>query len=119
MAVIRSSDKKSRDAVTHWNVIERFYSSGFTYAGAVLETGRTHQIRVHMSYIGHPLMGDTVYGGGHTVFEKHNPDLLTGQMLHATALVLRHPVTGELMRFETELPDNFRAMLEKLRKIES
>lgn len=118
MAVIRSDDKKSRDAVTHWNVIERFYSASFTYAGAVLETGRTHQIRVHMSYIGHPLMGDTVYGGGHTPFEKHNPGLLTGQMLHATALVLRHPVSGEEMRFETALPGNFTAALEKLRKLE-
>lgn len=112
MAVIRDSDKKSRHAVTHWRVIERF--TGFTYAEAVLETGRTHQIRVHMAYIGHPLMGDTVYGGGRTAFEKHNAPLIDGQMLHATALILRHPRTGEEMRFETPLPDNFTAMLDKL-----
>lgn len=115
MAVIRDSDKKSRHAVTHWRVIERF--PGFTYAEAVLETGRTHQIRVHMSYIGHPLMGDIVYGGGHTAFEKHNAPLIDGQMLHATALILRHPRTGEEMRFETPLPENFTAMLDKLGRL--
>lgn len=115
MAVIRGSDKRAREAVTHWTVLERF--SGFTYAKAVLETGRTHQIRVHMSYIGHPLMGDTLYGGGHTAFEKHNAPLIDGQMLHATALILTHPVTGEKMRIEVELPDNFTAVLEKLRRM--
>ena len=115
MAVIRSADKKARDAVTHWRVLERFPSSGFTYAEAVLETGRTHQIRVHMAYIGHPLMGDLLYGGGHTTFEKHNAPLLDGQMLHAAALILRHPRTGEEMRFESPLPDNFEAVLSKLR----
>lgn len=116
MAVIKQADKKARNAVTHWQVLERF--SGFTYVQAVLETGRTHQIRVHMAYIGHPLMGDTVYGGGHTTFEKHNAQLLDGQMLHATALILEHPVTGEKMRFESELPDNFIAVLEKLRRMQ-
>lgn len=116
MAVIKQADKKARNAVTHWQVLERF--SGFTYVQAVLETGRTHQIRVHMAYIGHPLMGDTVYGGGHTTFEKHNAQLLDGQMLHATALILEHPVTGEKMRFESELPDNFVAVLEKLRRMQ-
>ena len=115
MAVIRSADKRARDAVTHWRVLERFPSSGFTYAEAVLETGRTHQIRVHMTYIGHPLMGDLLYGGGHTAFEKHNASLLDGQMLHAAALILRHPRTGEEMRFESPLPDNFEAVLSKLR----
>jgi len=115
MAVIKGSDKKSRHAVTHWTVLERF--PGYTYAQAVLETGRTHQIRVHMSYIGHPLMGDTVYGGGHTAFEKHNAPLIDGQMLHATALILRHPVTGESMRFESPLPDSYEAVLEKLRRL--
>ena len=115
MAVIRGTDKKSRHAVTHWTVLERF--PGYTYAQAVLETGRTHQIRVHMSYIGHPLMGDTVYGGGHTAFEKHNAPSIDGQMLHATALILRHPVTGESMRFESPLPDGFETVLAKLRKL--
>jgi 23S rRNA pseudouridine1911/1915/1917 synthase len=70
-----------------------------------------------MAYIGHPLMGDTVYGGGHTPFEKHNAALIDGQMLHATALILRHPVTGEEMRFETELPENFREMLDRLGRL--
>ena len=118
MAVIKSADKHARNAVTHWQVIERFPESGFTYVGAVLETGRTHQIRVHMAYIGHPLMGDLTYGGGHTAFEKHNAPLIDGQMLHACALVLRHPRTGEEMRFETPLTENFEAMLDKLRKKE-
>ncbi|MBE6542013.1 MAG: RluA family pseudouridine synthase [Ruminococcaceae bacterium] len=115
MAVIKGSDKRSRYAVTHWRTLERF--SGFTYAEAVLETGRTHQIRVHMAYSGHPLMGDTVYGGGHTTFEKHNAPLIDGQMLHATALILNHPRTGEKMRFETPLPENFTEILEKLRRM--
>ena len=102
-----------RYAITHWNVIERF--SGFTYARAILETGRTHQIRVHMSYIGHPLVCDETYGGGRTAFEKHNAALLSGQALHAAALILRHPVRDEIMRFETPLPDGFEKVLEKLR----
>lgn len=115
MAVIRGGEHTARNAVTHWNVIERFPESGFCYVGAVLETGRTHQIRVHMAHIGHPLMGDTLYGGGHTAFEKHNAPLIDGQMLHAFALILRHPRTGEEMRFETPLEENFEAVLEKLR----
>ena len=119
MAVIRSADKRARDAVTHWRVLERFPASGFTYADARLETGRTHQIRVHMAYIGHPLMGDLLYGGGRTAFEKHNAPLLTGQALHAAALILRHPRTGEEMRLEAPLPDSFEEILKKLRAREN
>ncbi len=119
MAVIRPGSKnggsRAREAVTHWSVLERYPSSGFTYAGAVLETGRTHQIRVHLAYIGHPLMGDTLYGGGHTPFERRHASLIDGQMLHAAALVLRHPRTGEELRFETSLPDGFASMLALLR----
>ena len=115
MAVAKFSDAKARSAVTNWRVLERF-NLPYTYAEAVLETGRTHQIRVHFSYIGHPLMGDETYGGGHTPFEKKNSSLLSGQMLHAYALILKHPRTGETMRFETPLPENFAEMLEKLRK---
>jgi len=115
MAVIRDGRGHARDAVTHWRVIERF--SGFCYVEAVLETGRTHQIRVHMSYIGHPLVGDTTYGGGKTQFERHSAALIEGQMLHATALNFKHPRTGETMRFETPLPENFTAALKKLRRI--
>jgi 23S rRNA pseudouridine1911/1915/1917 synthase len=70
-----------------------------------------------MSYIGHPLMGDELYGGGHTTFEKHNAPLINGQMLHATALILTHPVTGAKMRVEAALPENFTAVLEKLRRM--
>ncbi len=118
MAVLRGPDKRARSAVTHWTASERFPSSGFTAASAVLETGRTHQIRVHMAFIGHPLMGDALYGGGKTAFEKQNARLIPGQMLHAEALILRHPRTGEEMRFEAPLPENFRTLLEKLRNRE-
>ena len=119
MAVLRAGTKnggsRAREAVTHWSALERYPSSGFTYAGAVLETGRTHQIRVHMAFIGHPLMGDTLYGGGRTAFERRHASLLSGQMLHAAALVLTHPRTGAQMRFETPLPDGFGAVLAILR----
>ena len=102
-----------KHAVTHYKVLERF---GFvTVVECRLETGRTHQIRVHMAHIGHPLMGDSTYGGGHTTFEKHNAPLIDGQMLHAYALILRHPRTNEEMRFETPLGENFAAILDKLR----
>lgn len=107
---------RSRSAVTHWRVLERF--GGFTYSEAVLETGRTHQIRVHMAYIGHPIMGDVTYGGGRTAFEKHNAPLIPGQMLHAGALVLVHPRTGVEMHFASPLPDNFEKILAKLRSEE-
>ena len=79
-----------------------------------LETGRTHQIRVHMSYLGHPIIGDTVYGGGKTPFEKANAPLLQGQCLHAKELSFPHPVTKEIMRFETELPKEFTELLKRL-----
>ena len=115
MAVIRDGRGHARDAVTHWKVLERF--SGFTYVRCILETGRTHQIRVHMSYIGHPLVGDVTYGGGRTQFERHSASLIDGQMLHATALNFTHPRTGESMRFETPLPDNFASALQKLRRM--
>ncbi len=114
MAVLRGGQGRAREAVTNWRVLERF--SGYTYLEAVLETGRTHQIRVHFSYIGHPLMGDETYGGGHTQFERKNQGLIDGQMLHAHALILCHPRTGESMRFESALPENFDKMLENLRR---
>ncbi len=113
MAVVKPN--LGRYAATNWKVLERF--TGFTYAEAVLETGRTHQIRVHMSYIGHPLMGDETYGGNRTKFERQNEALIDGQMLHATALILTHPRTGEKMRFSSDLPDNFTQILDKLKKI--
>ncbi len=117
MAVITNTDIKSREAITHFTVKERFCVGGqrFTYIECRLETGRTHQIRVHMSSTGHPLVGDIVYGGGNTKFEAQNKDLIHGQCLHAKHLELTHPRTGERMGFESELPENFSALLEKLR----
>ena len=111
MAVISGG----RDAVTHYEVIREYKS--FTHAKMELETGRTHQIRVHMSYLGHPIIGDTVYGGGKTPFEKANASLLNGQCLHARELSFPHPVTKEIMHFQTELPCEFKKLLEKLEDI--
>ena len=115
MAIIRSADKKSRNAVTHWSVIERF--GRFTVVRCELETGRTHQIRVHMASIGHPLLGDAVYGGAGTDFEAKNRALIKGQCLFAAELHLTHPRTRERMIFRAPLPENFTATIEKLRQI--
>ena len=111
MAVV----KGGKEAVTHYTVIDEYPS--FTYAKMELETGRTHQIRVHMSHIGHPIIGDTVYGGGKTPFEKANASLLDGQILHAKELSFPHPKTKEIMHFECDLPDNFKELLNRLEKL--
>lgn len=103
----------ARDAVTHFRVLERF--GRYTYLELELETGRTHQIRVHMASLGHPLLGDTLYGGGNTDFEKKNSKIISGQCLHAKRLSFTHPDTGELMFFECPLPRDFEAVLSKLR----
>ena len=100
--------KNGKEAVTHYKVLERF--GQYTYIECRLETGRTHQIRVHMASIGHPLLGDTVYG------TAKNPWKLQGQTLHAMILGFRHPVTGEYMEFEAPLPEYFCKLLDKLRK---
>ena len=110
-----------RTAVTHYAVLERFATGGkwgqpFTYVKCELETGRTHQIRVHMAATGHPLLGDPLYGGEGTRFGKVVAPLLHGQMLHAKELKLIHPRTGQEMRFECELPEDFGKVLERLRK---
>lgn len=100
--------KNGKAAVTHYKVLERF--GQYTYVECRLETGRTHQIRVHMSSIGHPLLGDTVYGAGKDSFH------LEGQTLHAMILGFVHPVTHEYMEFSAPLPEYFLKLLEKLRK---
>ena len=114
MAVIRDGSGNARDAVTHYTVLERF--GNITHLALKLETGRTHQIRVHMSYTGHALLGDEVYAKNKTRFETLHPSLFDGQALHAKRLTLTHPKTKERMVFECELPDNFKKALELLRK---
>lgn len=109
MAIVQGG----REAITHYEVIEEYLS--FTYAKMELETGRTHQIRVHMSYIGHPIIGDEVYGGGKTPFEKANNKLLNGQILHAKTLSFPHPRTKQTVTFECDLPDNFKELLKRLK----
>ena len=100
------TDKNSRNAVTHWEVIARY--NGYTHVRCFLETGRTHQIRVHMAHIGHPLLGDFTYGAPSP--EKG----LEGQCLHARKLKFVHPKTGKNIELETELPDWFKDVLSKL-----
>ena len=114
MAVIRDEGQRSRHAVTHWSVVERF--GRYTLIRCELETGRTHQIRVHMSYIGHPLLGDGVYGGAGTGFENKHKGLVSGQCLCATELRLTHPTTKEPMTFKVDMPKEFVAMTDIMRK---
>lgn len=100
------TERGSRPAVTHWEVIARY--RGWTHIRCRLETGRTHQIRVHMAYIGHPLLGDMVYGA------KKPERGLEGQCLHARELKFLHPRTGEAMHLSTELPEYFQQVLASL-----
>lgn len=101
------TQKNSRAAVTHWRVLERF--AGYTLVECRLETGRTHQIRVHMAYRGHPILGDTVYG-------HKKPELgQSSQCLHARELTFVHPRTGAPVTVACELPDYMQTLLEKLR----
>ena len=99
--------KGGRHAVTHFKVIKRY--DNFTLVKCILETGRTHQIRVHMKYIGHPLVGDPLYGPRKVIGKN-------GQFLHAVLLGFKHPRTGKEMVFEAPLPENFQKMLDKLDK---
>ena len=99
-----------REAITHYTVAKRF--AGYTLLAVKLETGRTHQIRVHMATIGHPLLGDETYGGRSSL-KMH----LDGQTLHAYRLTLTHPRSGKTMTFESPLPAYFTEILEKLRKL--
>lgn len=100
------TEQNSRDARTHYKVLARF--SGFTYASCLLETGRTHQIRVHMSHIGHPVVGDSTYGARDKLG-------LSGQCLHSKNITFVHPRTGEEMYFESELPGYFEDVLKKMK----
>jgi len=99
--------RNGKPAVTHFRVLERF--KAHTYIRCELETGRTHQIRVHMSYIGHPVTGDEVYG------KKCRLADTEGQVLHARYLKLKHPVSNEEMVFEAPLPAYFTDLLDRLR----
>lgn len=114
MAVLSPTQGFSRRAVTHYEVLERY--QGFCLVRCVLETGRTHQIRVHMAHLGHPLVGDLTYGGGRTRFEMANKSLIRGQCLFAAELSLIHPRTGVEMTFSCELSDSMKALIEALRK---
>ncbi len=96
----------SKPAITHYEVLARY--AGYTHVRCRLETGRTHQIRVHMAHIGHPLLGDTVYG------EKRPVPGLTGQCLHAQSIRFLHPRTGQPMEFSCPLPKDFQKILTKL-----
>ena len=100
MAVI---DLNSRSAVTHYKTLKIFKK--YSFVKFFLETGRTHQIRVHSSYMGHPLAGDLVYGA------KNDHEFLNGQCLHAARIEFKHPVTGETKEFSSELPEYFRTFL--------
>ena len=100
--------KNSKNAVTHYQVLERL--KGYTYIRCILETGRTHQIRVHMASLGHPVSGDTVYG------VKNEKVPFTGQCLHARKIGFVHPSSGEYIEFTSPLPDYFELFLSKLRR---
>ncbi len=100
------NEKNGKPAITHYKVLKRF--SAYTYISCQLETGRTHQIRVHMSSIGHPLLGDEIYGGKTSKFR------LQGQTLHAASIGFIHPVTETYMEFQAPLPDYFSHLLQVL-----
>ena len=97
--------ENSREAITHYSVLRNF--AGYTHLVVRLETGRTHQIRVHLSYIGHPVAGDEVYGNG-------KPKWLAGQCLHAKKIGFVHPSTGEHLEFDSDLPDYFKKFLREI-----
>ena len=108
MAIVQDG----RNAATNFHVIERL--EGADHLALRLETGRTHQIRVHLSSLGHPIMGDTLYGGGRTTFEAKHSKLLCEQCLHAKTISFIHPATGKLMSFDSPLPEYFRTLLKLL-----
>ncbi|MSS43850.1 RluA family pseudouridine synthase [Anaerosalibacter bizertensis] len=101
-------DKNSKEAITHFKVLERF--NRYTLLEVELETGRTHQIRVHMAYIGHPVVGDAVYSNKKSIFG------LKGQLLHAKRLSFYHPRKGDYLEFESKLPNYFISILKKVKE---
>jgi len=107
--VKRAVTQDGYPSVTHYKVLERF-ETGYTLVELVLETGRTHQIRVHMSHIGHPIVGDVLYG-------EASVWLIERQALHARYLSFRHPVTNQFMELEAPLPDDMQALLDKIRGV--
>jgi 23S rRNA pseudouridine1911/1915/1917 synthase len=124
MAVVGNS--KGKHAITHFVLAERFaYTSRLNVR---LETGRTHQIRVHLSHLGHPILGDDTYGGrqvregpdtrSRRAFFSNLFDELPGQALHARSLGFEHPTTGEEMDFESPLPDHLSRIIARLREVE-
>ena len=106
--------KNGKNAVTHYQVLERLPFAHCTYTQLELETGRTHQIRVHMSHLGHPVVGDPVYGPKKSPYMRY----LNGQALHAKVLGFDHPISGEYLEFDSDLPAYFQQLLEEMRKPE-
>ena len=112
-----------KDAITHYRAIERF--KNHTHVKAILETGRTHQIRVHLSHVGHPLIGDPMYGGRVRFPKKASEELkevllnFKKQALHSKKLTLTHPISGELMSWKVPVPDDMLKLLEVLKKFDS
>ena len=100
---------KGKDAITHYRVLDRFAVANTSYLELTLETGRTHQIRVHMAHLGHPVLGDPVYG------RRKEPYALAGQALHAKVLGFKHPLSGEYLEFDSPLPHYFEQLLTQFR----
>ena len=122
-AVVREGQPDARHAVTHYEVVETFGPDA-SLVECRLETGRTHQIRVHMSHIGHPLIGDRDYGAAFRTKANRLPepvkavvDAFPRQALHAAMLAFEHPSTGEVMRFEADMPQDMRALVEAVRAL--
>ena len=121
--VKQSVSESGKEAITHYRAIDRFKSH--THVKAVLETGRTHQIRVHLSYVGHSLVGDPMYGGRVRFPKKASEELKKGllnfkrQALHSKKLTLTHPISGEIMSWKATLPDDMLKLLEVLKKFDS
>jgi len=115
---------KGKESITHWQVVES-YQAGFSLLSISPKTGRTHQIRVHLSYLGHPIVGDRVYGYKKEWWKKHKPELaalsmlIERQMLHAETLGFIHPDTGRYCEFQAEMPLDLKAVIEEIRSVKN